>query len=162
MKSYKSEFEMYPDVMRWLKKFLVGRIDVSEVEVFDTHDMFLSSFLPNNGYTEMDYPTYEVKADITAVFDKGGSTRLAIVECKLNHIKLIDVAQIIGYSRITKPEYSFIISPHGPNDSLIRLFTNYNRTDILEYIDQKYITVAKFEGDRLDLNYNNLYPRGNL
>lgn len=153
---------MYPDVVRWLKKFLDGRKGISDVEVFDTHDVYLSALLPSKGYTSMDYPTYEIKVDIAGVFRFKEKEQLALVECKLNHLRLMDVAQTIGYSKVAVPEYSFLVSPAGLNGSLTRLFSNYNRTDVLEYSTNKYVTVARWEPDRTDISFNEYYPRGNL
>ena len=55
------------------------------------------------------------------------------MECKNTNLTLAHLSQILGYSRVTRPLYSFLISPTGPSQALKSLLLDYQRRDILEY-----------------------------
>jgi len=61
---------------------------------------------------------------------------MAFVECKNEPITLAHVSQLLGYSRVALPRYSFIVAPQGASDSMRSLLLTYNRTDILEYLNK--------------------------
>ena len=47
------------------------------------------------------------------------------------------VSQLLGYSRVALPQYSFITAPQGASDSLRSLLLTYNRIDVLQYYTQR-------------------------
>jgi hypothetical protein len=159
---YQKEDQMYPAVVKWLRDFLEQRHDKNEVFVYDTHDVYLSNFLPSKGFTNRDFPAYEIKVDVTGVIRGPKSDNLAFVECKLNRIRLIDVAQIIGYSRVANPEYSFIISPEGPNDAVYRLLVTFNKLRVLEYNEGRSVVLAKWDESKGCIDFMSLLPQGSV
>ncbi|RKZ24859.1 hypothetical protein DRQ26_06850, partial [bacterium] len=80
----------------------------------------------------------------------------AIVEVKTNKISLHSFSQILGYSKVVRPQYSFIISPSGWSYFLNRLIHDYNREDILEYYDGRKILIAKWDVDINTIRYGNV------
>ena len=58
---------------------------------------------------------------------------MAFVECKNTKLTLAHLSQLLGYSRIAQPLYSFLISPIGFSLTLALLLQEYRRHDVLEY-----------------------------
>jgi len=102
---------------------------------------------------------YNIQVDIVGFAIQKNLTHLALVECKNDYITLRDLSQLIGYSLVALPIYSFIISPQGPSDSLILLLKTYNRLDVLRYHHPKgklplTVTIARWveEANSIDLS----------
>lgn len=58
---------------------------------------------------------------------------MAFVECKNTKLTLAHLSQLLGYSRIAQPLYSFLISTIGFSPKLASLLQEYRRHDVLEY-----------------------------
>ena len=133
---YKSEAEMYPDVCRWLKRFLTNRFQNADVEVYDLSSSPLSRFLRtySKGKFPSEWVTWDIRVDIVGFIHHSQElTSLAFVECKNTRLTLAHVSQLLGYSRIAQPLYSFLISSVGLSPTLVSLLQNYQRYDVLEY-----------------------------
>ena len=133
---YKSESDMYPDVCRWLKDFLTSRFQSADVDVYDLSQTPLSRFL--RSYDKGEFPpewvTWEIQVDVVGFIHQPQEiTSLAFVECKNNKLTLSHLSQLLGYSRIAQPLFSFLISPEGFSSTLVSLLRDYQRHDVLEY-----------------------------
>lgn len=133
---YKSESDMYPDVCRWLKDFLTSRFQSADVDVYDLSQTPLSHFL--RSYDKGEFPpewvTWDIQVDVVGFIHQPQEiTSLAFVECKNNKLTLSHLSQLLGYSRIAHPQFSFLISPAGFSSTLISLLRDYQRHDVLEY-----------------------------
>lgn len=134
--AYQSEKEMYPSVVEWLDRFLKQKFRKAEILVADTSRIALSDFIARHNLQSFFPPewiTFDLHVDITGIVLRNQRAELAFVECKLPALTLSNVSQLLGYSRIALPLYSFLISPAGYNDSIISLIKTYSRSDILEY-----------------------------
>ena len=133
---YKSEKDMYPDVCRWLEDFLKNRFKKSDVEVYELSQKPISRFLRtyNKGNFPAEWVTWNIKVDVVGfVHHPNKPTDLVFVECKNSTLTLAHLSQLLGYSRIAQPLYSFLISPVGFSPTLISLLQEYQRRDVLEY-----------------------------
>ena len=113
---YKSEKDMYPDVCQWLEAFLNDRFRQAEVDVYSLPHTPISRFLStyDRGSFPGEWVTWNIKVDVVGfVHHPNRSTDLVFVECKKNRLTLADLSQLLGYSRIARPLYSFLISPLG-------------------------------------------------
>jgi len=155
------EEELYPYVIEWLRKFLKGRHRNSDVDVYDTHKINLSKFLQNNELQNYfpEFSAFDIKVDITGIIKSKKSVKLAFVECKTDPITLKDVGQILGYSKVANPDYSFIISPSGLSSPLSVLLQTFGRYDLLEYSSRK-IRIAKWNLERMEIDSNTILPPG--
>ena len=155
------EEELYPYVIEWLRKFLKGRHRNSDVDVYDTHKINLSKFLQNNELQNYfpEFSAFDIKVDITGIIKSKKSVKLAFVECKTDPITLKDVGQILGYSKVANPDYSFIISPSGLSSPLSVLLQTFGRYDLLEYGSRK-IRIAKWNLERMEIDSNTILPPG--
>jgi hypothetical protein len=83
-----------------------------------------------------EWPSWDIHVDIVGFALTAKTTRLTFVECKNAAITLDHLSQILGYSRVALPEFSFLIAPQGVSDSLRTLLLTHHRLDILNY-DQR-------------------------
>ncbi len=133
---YKSEKDMYPDVCQWLEDFLKDRFRQAEIDVRILAQTPISRFLStyNRGNFPGEWVTWNIKVDVVGfVHHLNRPTDLVFVECKKNRLTLAHLSQLLGYSRIACPLYSFLISPAGFSASLVSLLQHYQRRDVLEY-----------------------------
>jgi hypothetical protein len=163
-----SEEELYPLISKWLHGFLSGRYRRFKVLVEDTHRKNLSDFIFSKNLHGLfpSYTVFDIKVDITGVILGRDSARLVFVECKIKPIRLLDVGQLLGYSLVAKPAYSFLISPEGFSNPLISLLKNYGRYDILEYTfngrSRKKLILAAWDQEKRDLVWKGVLPPGIL
>jgi len=161
---YRNESEMYPHVSTWLRKFLLsklGKFSDAKIIVEDTSQKLLSMWLYEKGLHKyfQGYNTFEVEVDITGVIEfKNRKAYIILIECKLEKIKLRDIGQILGYSKVVKPHIAMILSPNGLSDSTSLLLKTYRRYDVLSYDQGKYIIVGKWNYVRLEPDFSSLIP----
>lgn len=160
---YSSESQMYPDVIEWLRKFLKERFKKAKIIVFDSSHKKLNRLISDNGLEgafPAEWVSWDISVDVVGIaIDK--ETRLAFVECKNTPLTLRDLSQLIGYSVVAKPDFSFLLSPQGFSDSLIDLLKTYNRKDVLCYEaiegrSAKSIVVAKWVKDAKSLDWSTI------
>lgn len=133
---YKSEKDMYPDVHQWLEAFLKDRFRQAKIDVHILAHTPISRFLRtyNRGNFPGEWVTWNIKVDVVGfVHHPNLQTNLAFVECKNTKLTLAHLSQLLGYSRIAQPLYSFLISSVGFSASLVSLLQHYQRRDVLEY-----------------------------
>lgn len=133
---YKVEKDMYPDVCRWLEDFLKNRFKKARVEVYELSQNPISHFLRtyNRGNFPAEWVTWNIKVDVVGfVHHSNKPTELVFVECKNATLTLAHLSQLLGYSRIAQPLYSFLISSIGFSPTLVSLLQEYRRHDVLEY-----------------------------
>jgi hypothetical protein len=158
--SYVDESQLYPVIVRWLQPILQSNFKKANVTVYDTHQYVLSKFLYDNDlHTKFPaYQTYEINVDVVGVIEK--YRELVFVECKLNKIKLVDLSQLLGYSRVANPLSSILISPVGLSFPMHLLFNVYRRYDVLNYSEKRFIRIAQWLETREDIDISSLLPIG--
>ena len=155
---------MYSEVAQWLKDFLRDRFRQTEVDVYVLPHTSISRFLStyNRGDFPNEWVTWDIKVDIVGfVHHSHKPTSLAFVECKNTNLTLAHLSQLLGYSRIARPQYSFLISPIGFSPKLIALLQEYQRRDVLEYHWEpgkmpRQVIVAEWERTTCNLNRHSM------
>jgi len=143
------ESQLYKPIREWLVSFLKRKYrNIKRIWVDDTSKITVDNFILRKKLTS--YIPYwsalKVSVDITgAVLKNDGSLHLAIVEVKTRKINLRDLSQVIGYAKVIKPDYAFIISPNGWSKILKYLILDLQRTDVLEYDSKKKIIIGKWD-----------------
>jgi hypothetical protein len=157
-----AERELYPEVAEWLVRHLQGKYRRASVEAHDTHRSLLSSFLLSQGLHKhfRDCQAYEIQVDVTGIVRTRTQVRLAFVECKVAPITLRDVGQLLGYSLVARPEWSYLLSPAGFSEKLRTLLLTFGRLDILAYGKDRTIRLAEWNPSRREINLASLLPRG--
>lgn len=167
--NYETEKQMYPDVAKWLHELLKGRYPGAKIEVRDTHAAPLNEYITKHGlqdYFEGDqWQTYDIQVDLTAFVKSQNSKGLVFVECKITNVTLLNVSQLLGYSRVALPLSSYLISSNGIGGGVQSLITKYDRSDILEYQWEKgqlprKIIIAKWDCDLKSIDSNSVLPPG--
>ena len=153
---------MYPHVITWLRKYMLSKFRNAQVIVDNTSNKVLSRWLQDNNLHIYfrDYQTYEVEVDVTGVATTRKSAQIILIECKLKEIKLRDVSQLLGYSKVVRPYLSIILSPKGLSRSLHHLLNIFRRYDLLEYGSNKYIIIGRWDPLRAEPDVSSLIPRG--
>lgn len=131
-----SEREMYPEVVKWLNEFLSTKFPKARIEVADTSKIALKDFIARRNLQTCFRPewvSYDLQVDVTGVALSKNAAQLAVVECKTVPLTLAHTSQLLGYSRVALPLFSFLVSPQGYSDALTSLLKTYSRTDVLEY-----------------------------
>ena len=153
---------MYLDVCQWLEEFLKNRFKKAHVEVYELSQKPISRFLRtyNQGNFPTEWVTWNIKVDVVGfVHHSNEPTELVFVECKNTKLTLAHLSQLLGYSRIAQPLYSFLISPIGFSSTLISLLQEYQRHDVLEYRWEagkipRRVVIAQWEKSTCTLNRN--------
>lgn len=134
--AYAREQSMYPHVCEWLKAFLADRHAAGSVRVIVASRNSLSRLVQHTGLATSlpaEWPSWDIHVDVVGLVRAATSIETAFVECKNVPITLGHLSQLLGYSRVARPLYSFLISPQGMSGALRSLLQTYQRTDILEY-----------------------------
>jgi len=147
------EKELYEPVSKWLYDFLKEKYPNRKIITLDTSQVYLSDLIFDLKLTRYfpDYMSYEIKVDVTGFAISDKKADLALVECKLSKIGLKEISQLLGYSIVTKPEYSFIISPQGMSKAVSHLLLTLKRYEILRYSEGKLIRVCRWDVKKNDI-----------
>ena len=132
----KRAMDLYPDVRQWLEDFLKGRFRQAEVDVHSLPHTPISRFLStyNRGSFPGEWRSWNIKVDVVGfVHHVNKPADLVLVKRKNTKLTLAHLSQLLMYSRIARPLYSFLISPVGFSASLVSLLQHYQRRDVLEY-----------------------------
>ncbi len=158
----KAEKEMYKFVCEWLVSLLKPRYKTYKVEAYDTSTVALYRWLEKMDFNKYfpEYLAFDIKVDVTGIIYNKRRAHLVFVECKQPAISLKDISQLLGYCRVAKPKYAFIISPNYISEHVSYLLKTYNRYDVLHYSKANRIRVATWNYDRKGIDANTLLPPG--
>ena len=156
----KRVMDLYPDVCQWLENFLKDRFRQAEVDVHALPHTELSRFLRtyDRGNFLGEWHSWNIKVDVVGfVHHADKPTDLVLVECKNTKLTLAHLSQLLMYSRIARPLYSFLISPAGFSQSLVALLQEYRRHDVLVYHSEdgklpRQLIIAEWEMATCHLN----------
>lgn len=159
---------MYPDIVKWLDRFIRERYIKHSVKTLDSSRSRTSSVLQSEKIVPInkpDWASYDIRVDITSLISTEETVEFAFVECKVNQISLRDVSQLLGYSRVANPVFACILSPRDVSGEMSSLLRTYGRTEILEYdwTDgqvPRSICIAKWDQRKQDIDYATLLPSG--
>lgn len=165
---YTSEKEMYPDIMAWLVSFLAERFSSEKIMVRDGSRTPLKRILQDENLNPTNKPewlTFDILVDICGFIIQDNKIEFAFLECKNKPISLLDVSQLLGYSKVALPIFSCILSPFGMSADVARLLVTYNRQDILEYRHDKgkqaqSIFIATWSKEQQQIDFGTIIPSG--
>ncbi|HID93234.1 MAG TPA: hypothetical protein EYP60_03960 [bacterium (Candidatus Stahlbacteria)] len=158
------EKELYKPVAFWLEQYLYGKFRNVEIQAFDSHEYYVSDVIAKKNLSAYfpQFSTYKVKIDVLGVvlYEKTGF--LALIECKIKPITIMDLSQVIGYSKILNPILSVIISPQKWSNSIHCLIEIFKRQDVLEYAHGRKIVLSKWDINSNSVSYSETLPIGYL
>ncbi len=157
------ESEMYPEVCCWLLEFLEHRHPKAEIQVFDTSARILSRVLYDLNLHKLfsDHENYEIKVDVTGVIlSQDAPASLAFVECKVTTVSLKDVSQLLGYSLVANPLYSFLLSTKGVSRSVFNIIESSNNLSVLTYGSNRCIRYYRWVIETAAPDMTSVLPTG--
>ena len=156
----KKEKSLYKPILNWLGEYLENKNPCAKVSAYDIHSVDLSDFLQKMPFKKYfpEYSTYKIKVDLIGVVEHKDKCLLTFIEVKDGQLNLRDVSQLLGYSKIVKPESAFLISPRGLSKPLSQLLKHFKRLDILEYIPNHLIRIAKWDSSRNAILMDSVIP----
>ena len=161
----KQEIALYPSMLEWLQMYLENKHPKAVIKTYDVHSVDLSDFIQRNNYTKFfpEYATYKIRVDLLGMILEKDKCNLVFVEVKDTSLSLINLSQLLGYCKILRPEFAFLISPKGLAKPLSQLLVHFNRLDILEFDKNKFVRVAKWNPTRNAIEIDSIIPPlGNL
>ncbi len=146
----KQELLLYDPMRSWFAEYFQNKYPDASVEVFDLHKIYLSDFFSKSELKKdfPDYPTYLIKVDLLVVIKNGDHNQLHFIEVKDGELNFSNLAQLLVYSKLVRPVSSILISPHGLNKHLNDIIKKYQRLDMLEYMSNSKIKLAKWDKHR--------------
>ena len=163
-KSPLNEKALYAPMIQWLEQYLKDRHKESKIEVHDTSQKSLSNFIATRNYGHLfpaEWNTWDIHVDITGLIITANRAELAFIEAKDVELTLSELSQLLGYSRVANPKYSFLLSPKGCSGSLTSLLVSFSRRDVLVFHQEKgrqdrKITVATWLTSHNNIDYNTI------
>jgi hypothetical protein len=156
----KREKALYKPISDWLEEYLKNKNPTTKVSVYDVHSVNLSDFLERTRFKKffLEYPAYKIKVDLVGVIQNKNRCALIFVEVKDTEINLMHVSQLFGYCRIVRPAAAFLISPRSLSKPLKQLLIYFKRIDILEYIPNYFIRIARWDNSRNAIRIDSVIP----
>jgi len=156
----KQEIALYPSMLNWLQTYLENKHPKATIKTYDVHAVDLSDFIQRNNYTKFfpEYATYKIRVDLLGVIIENDKCKLVFVEVKDTPLSLINLSQLLGYCKILRPEFAYLISPQGLSRPLSQLLVHFNRLDILEFDKNKFARVAKWNPTRNAIENDSIIP----
>lgn len=167
--NYKTEKQMYGDVSRWLYMLLTSKLPNAHIDVRDTHASSLNEYIKRHSlqyyFKDNLWQTYDIRVDLTAFIKSDKNIGLAFVECKIIPISLLHLSQLLGYSRVALPLFSYLISSANIGKAVKSLIMRYDRTDVLEYHWEKgkfprRIIIVKWDVNSKSVDSTTVLPPG--
>lgn len=143
----KQELALYEPMRKWFSGYLQNKYPEAEVKVHDVHKIYLSDFLTRADFRQdfPDYSTYRIKIDLLGVIKRGMLYKIVFIEVKDGVLNFSHLAQLLVYSKLVRPAQAILISPQGLSTHLNDIVNKYNRVDMLEYILNYKIQLAKWD-----------------
>lgn len=146
----KQELAFYAPMKEWFCDYLQNKNRNAEVMVHDIHKIYLSDFFTKVAFRKNfpDYPTYKIKIDLLGVVKEKDKYGLIFIEVKYGALNFSHLAQILVYSKLVRPSQAILISPQGLSVHLNNIINKYKREDMLEYMTNHKIQLAKWDEHR--------------
>lgn len=165
MSNVKYEYELYPDMCKWLETYLKDKYKrkAKEIVVLDCHSEYLDSVLTKNGVIDYFPQTVglQIQIDVLGIIKKQGDAEIVFIEAKKTILNLQNLGQLWVYCKLCDPADAFLLSSTGLG-SLDKVLKNLKREDLLDFGDGKTIKkmkVAKWDVDRKSIDNNSTIPK---
>ncbi len=143
----KQEFALYEPMQNWFSSYLQNKNPDAEVIVRDVHKIYLSDFFTKAEFRQdfPDYSTYKIKIDLLGIVKRSEQHELIFIEVKDGFLNFSHLAQLLVYSKLVRPIQAILISPQGLSTHLNDIVNKYHRVDMLEYMPNRKIQIAKWD-----------------
>lgn len=143
----KQELALYEPMQKWFGSYLQNKNPDAEVIVHDVHKIYLSDFFTKTDFRQdfPDYSTYRIKIDLLGILKRGRQYKLVFIEVKDGALNFSHLAQLLVYSKLVRPTQAILISPQGLSIHLNDIVNKYHRMDMLEYMPNRKVQLAKWD-----------------
>ena len=143
----KQELALYEPMQNWFSSYLQNKNPDAEVIVRDVHKIYLSDFFTKAEFRQdfPDYSTYKIKIDLLGIVKRSEQYKLIFIEAKDGFLNFSHLAQLLVYSKLVRPIQAILISPQGLSTHLNDIVNKYHRVDMLEYMPNRKIQLAKWD-----------------
>ena len=107
------------------------------------------------------YSSFEFKPDILGILTEKNTNKnkLIFMNRSLSAISLKELGEMYCYSKLARPFLAFIISPKGlPQEVNLLLLNKKIEKRILEYSENKYICVFKWDSENKKPEERTIFP----
>lgn len=80
----------------------------------------------------------DVQIDVLGIAKRGSMIKLFFIEAKKTNLTLRDLGQLWSYCKLIDPEEAFFMTSAG-SGTLNKLLNNFNREDLLDYGNSKFV-----------------------
>jgi len=143
----KQELALYEPMKKWFGSYLQNKNPDAEVIVHDVHKVYLSDFFTKANFRRdfPDYSTYRIKIDLLGIIKREKQYNLVFIEVKDGALNFSNLAQLLVYAKLVRPSQAILISPQGLSTHLNDIVNKYHRVDMLEYMSNRKIQLAKWD-----------------
>ncbi|HFU3818818.1 TPA: hypothetical protein ACGO0J_000536 [Streptococcus suis] len=161
----RSEFELYPGMVKWLDTYLREKFKNKRCEIFvlDCHSVYLDSIL--NKYDVIQYfPQVvgsKIEIDVLGIVRWKDRAEIYFVEAKKTALTLQNLGQLLIYCKLCNPEEAYLLSSDGLG-SLQKVLINLKREDLLDYGSGKRIkkiNVARWDISKDGVDNHSIIPK---
>ena len=146
----KQELALYEPMKKWFDIYLQNKNPDAEVTVHDVHKVYLSDFFTKVDFRRdfSDYSTYRIKIDLLGIIKREKRCNLVFIEVKNGALNFSHLAQLLVYSKLVQPSQAILISSQGLSAHLNDIINKYHRVDMLEYVPNRSIQLARWDKHR--------------
>lgn len=161
----KSEFDLYPQMEKWLDTYLKDKYKNRKCEIFvlDCHSVYLDSILDKYDVIKY-YPQViglKIQIDILGIVRMHDSANIYLIEAKKTPMNLQHLGQLLIYCKLCNPDEAYLLSSGGLG-SLKKVLNNLNREDLLDYGNGKKIKkikVARWDFSKRGIDNHSIIPK---
>lgn len=133
-----SELELYEPMKAWLHKYLSNKYKKRKVFTIDAHSERLDKVLNKYGVFNEQANGIDIQIDVLGIVKDINNVKLFFIEAKRTSLTLRDLGQLWAYCKLIDPKEAFLFSS-ADLGSLNKLLNTYNREDLLDFGNGKYI-----------------------
>lgn len=161
----KSEFDLYPEMKRWLKTYLDDKFKDKNYKIIvnDYHSQYLDSVLEKENVIKY-YPQVvglKIQIDVLGIVIAKDKAEIYFIEAKKTALNLQNLGQLLIYCKLCNPEEAYLLSSNGLG-SLEKVLKNLNREDLLNYGNGKKIKkikVANWDIKKKSIDNHSIIPK---
>lgn len=156
----KNEGELYEPMRRWLNDYLTAKYRGCEITTVDSHSKRLELVLRENNIIRDQSVGLDIQIDVLGIVRSKRGDELVFIEAKNTQLTLRDLGQLWAYCKLIDPKEAFLFSTAGFG-GLLKIFKVFNRVDLLDFGDGKYIKrmiLAEWDINSNLPDYHTMFP----
>lgn len=157
----KNENELYEPMRLWLYDYLTDKYKNCDIITIDSHNRRLELVLRDNNILKDLAVGLDIQIDILGIVRSPREDQLVFIEAKNTQLTLRDLGQLWAYCKLIDPKEAFLFSTAGFG-GLLKIFKVFNRVDLLNFGNGKYIKymkIAEWDTNTNGPDYLTMFPK---